>query len=160
MKITVNVFDKASLTRAIAKVDKFRKELEAKNDKLVERLAEIGQNAAAAAYGPSVKMSVRKDGPGKWTILAEGRGVCFIEFGTGVYASKADIYEELPFSVSPGSWSIEHRSADDPMRYDNWIANGKSGYDWPYSRVPHPGMLAAYEAIKAAIPAEVEKIFA
>lgn len=160
MKIAINLLDKSSIDKAIKQVEKMQKKLDERNAELVKRLAEIGQQAAEEAYGPSVRVHPEKTGENQWTIYADGRGVCFIEFGTGVYAEKADIYEDIPFTVAPGSWSNENRAADDPMRYDNWIAAGKSGYDWPYSRVPHPGMLAAYEAIIAKAPEEAKRIFA
>lgn len=156
MKIAINLFSPSSINKALREVEKMQQKLVERNEELVKRLAEIGQQAAEDAYGPSVHVYPEKTGDNTWTIYAEGRGVCFIEFGTGVYAKAEDVYEDIPFSVAPGSWS---EGPDGAHTWSQWMEAGKDPYSYPYNHVPHPGMLAAYQAILNAAPDEAKRIF-
>ena len=90
MKITINPFDGESIASAIEAIQKYRDDIEDKEKKFVERLAEIGVQVAGDGYSVAdsdgindVKVSVKLDGSSA-AIIAEGKTVGFIEFGTGV----------------------------------------------------------------------------
>ena len=164
MKIVINPFSSKSVNNAIRALEKYRKDLDKRVERLVERLVVIAENAARQKYGGngnSVTLTHEKTADGQYTIYAKGAAVCFIEFGAGVRTKVTqEIYEDIPFSVTPGSWSNENRDKDDPLRYDTWVASGKSAEDWPYNRYPRAGMVDAYNAIVNNIAAEAKKVFA
>lgn len=50
-----------------------------------------------------------KIGECDYKLIAEGREVCFYEFGAGIASDPSHPWaKEMPFSVSPGSWSKDH----------------------------------------------------
>ena len=88
----------ASIQKAIAELKAFRDSLDAKTDKLLEELANIGVKEASIRFttamydgvnDSSVTLERIKDG---YCIKAEGRAVAFIEFGAGVYHNPGEPY--------------------------------------------------------------------
>ena len=154
MKITCTL---DTLGDALKDIKKFKKELPKKVKELAEHLADVGVQTAQGIYGGSgsVTKAPTKNG---YKILAEGRAVCFMEFGTGVYAddSNLDKYDNLTFKVEPGSWSESEEGAH---TWSKWIDAGNDPNAWPYNRTARPGMFLAYQAIVAAIQEEAEKVF-
>ena len=87
-----------SIKSAIQEVKAFRDSLDAKKDKLLEELANIGVREASVRFTTAmydgvndsyVTLETTKDG---YCILAEGRAVAFIEFGAGVYHNTGEPY--------------------------------------------------------------------
>ena len=87
-----------SITKAIAELKAYRRSLDAKADKLLEKLAYIGAKEASVRFttaiydgvnDSSVTMEPIKDG---YCIKAEGKAVAFIEFGAGVYHNPGEPY--------------------------------------------------------------------
>jgi hypothetical protein len=145
------------IDKMIRQVRSYKKTLAKKTDELIKNLAEIGVKAAQDTYGSAVTVHSEKTDKG-YTILAEGRAVCFLEFGTGVYAddSSLDHYQSVTFKVEPGSWSESEEGAH---TWSQWIESGKPASEYPYNRVARPGILNAYNAIVEAIQSEAKKVF-
>lgn len=156
MKITCTL---DTLGDALKDIKKFKKDLPKKVKELAEHLADVGVREAQKTYGEGGAVSVTKV-PTKngYTILAEGSVVCFLEFGTGVYADGSNLekYDNLTFKVEPGSWS---ESEEGKHTWSAWIDAGKDTSKYPYNRNAKPGMFYAYQAIVAAIQEEAEKVF-
>lgn len=76
-------------------------------DRFLERLCEVGQNAAQSAFGGGgsviVAWSKANDG---YVITANGQAVMFLEFGAGIYTDEThEFASQMPFDVAPGSYS-------------------------------------------------------
>jgi hypothetical protein len=87
-----------SMRNAIAELKAYRNSLDAKTDKLLEKLAYIGVKEASVRFttamydgvnDSSVTLEPIKDG---YCIKAEGKAVAFIEFGAGVYHNSGEPY--------------------------------------------------------------------
>lgn len=80
-----------------------------------------------------------------YVITAEGKDVCFLEFGTGMYAGfGSEDTDGLSFEVYPGSWSETHEHT-----YEHWLKKkGKSPYDYPFTIYPRNAFAKAYAEIK------------
>jgi hypothetical protein len=86
------------MRNAIAELKAYRNSLDAKTDKLLEKLAYIGVKEASVRFttamydgvnDSSVTLEPIKDG---YCIKAEGKAVAFIEFGAGVYHNSGEPY--------------------------------------------------------------------
>ena len=87
-----------SIDRAIKELKAYRDSLEAKKNKFLEELANIGVREASFRFttaiydgvnDSSVTLEPITDG---YRILAEGKAVAFIEFGSGVYHNPGEPY--------------------------------------------------------------------
>lgn len=90
MKITINPFDKASITKALKELEQYKKDFLAKEAIFVKRLAEIGVSVASTGFATAdydgvndVQVTMTHGGTTA-TVIAYGETVGFIEFGTGV----------------------------------------------------------------------------
>jgi hypothetical protein len=90
MIITIDPFDKQSITKAIKQLEQYKKDFLAKEELFVKRLAEIGLSVASTGFAVAdydgindVQVTMTQDGA-KAVILAQGETVGFIEFGTGI----------------------------------------------------------------------------
>ena len=95
--IKMNLSSK-SIRSAIKELKAYRASLDAKTDKLLEKLAYIGVKEASVRFttamydgvnDSSVTMEPVKNG---YCIKAEGKAVAFIEFGAGVYHNAGEPY--------------------------------------------------------------------
>lgn len=90
MKIVIDPFDKASVAAALSQIKKYQREFREKEREFTRRLAEIGVSVAQTGYAVAdydgtrdVRVSLVKTGKG-YSVVASGKTVGFIEFGTGV----------------------------------------------------------------------------
>lgn len=90
MRIVINPFDKESIARAEKLVRQYKTDFEKKEQEFVRRLAEIGVSIASAGFSTAdydgvndVTVSLQKTENG-YAVVASGKTVGFIEFGTGV----------------------------------------------------------------------------
>lgn len=90
MKIVINPFDKKSIASAEKLVRQYKKDFEVKEREFCRRLAEIGVSVAQAGFSTAdydgvndVVVSMEKTATG-YNVVASGKTVGFIEFGTGV----------------------------------------------------------------------------
>lgn len=90
MKITIDPFDKKSITAAIKKLEQYEKEFQAKEAEFVRRLKEIGVSVAETGFsladydGINDVLIADTQNGSRAAIIAYGEAVGFIEFGTGV----------------------------------------------------------------------------
>jgi hypothetical protein len=90
MKIVINPFDKKSIENAERIVRQYKKDFEVKEAEFTRRLAEIGVSVASAGFATAdydgvndVVVSMERTKTG-YNVVASGKTVGFIEFGTGV----------------------------------------------------------------------------
>lgn len=90
MKITVNPFDPKSIDDAIQMVKQYKRDFEQKESEFLRRLAEIGVRVAQSGFATAdydgvndVVVSMERTSNG-YSVVASGKTVGFIEFGTGV----------------------------------------------------------------------------
>ena len=90
MKIVVNPFDKDSVENAIQVLEQYKKDFLAKEQEFIRRLTEIGVRVAQAGFSTAdydgvndVVVSMERTATG-YKVVASGKTVGFIEFGTGV----------------------------------------------------------------------------
>lgn len=90
MKITVNPFDRKSIAEAERLVRQYREDFLRKEEEFTRRLAEIGVSVAQTGFATAdydgvndvtVRLEKRSNG---YAVVASGKSVGFIEFGTGV----------------------------------------------------------------------------
>ena len=87
-----------SIAKAIAELKAYRKSLDAKTDKLLEKLAYIGAKEASVRFTTAIYDGVNDSSvtiepiKGGYCIKAEGKAVAFIEFGAGVYHNPCEPY--------------------------------------------------------------------
>lgn len=90
MKIVIDPFNPKSVDNAMLLVQQYKRDFEAKEAEFVRRLAEIGVSVAQAGFSTAdydgvndVVVSMEKTATG-YNVIASGKTVGFIEFGTGV----------------------------------------------------------------------------
>ena len=90
MKITIDPFDKESITQAIKQLEQYKKDFLTKEELFVKRLAEIGVSVASTGFATAdydgindVVVTLEQQG-NRAMVVASGQTVGFIEFGTGV----------------------------------------------------------------------------
>jgi hypothetical protein len=90
MKIVINPYDPKSIATALEQVQKYKKDFLVKEQEFVRRLAEIGVRVAQAGFATAdydgindVVVSMVQTSNG-CSVVASGKTVGFIEFGTGV----------------------------------------------------------------------------
>ena len=90
MKITIDSFDKKSITAAIKQLTQYEKEFKAKEAEFVRRLKELGVSVATTGFamadydGVNDVLIAETQSGNRALVIAYGEAVGFIEFGTGV----------------------------------------------------------------------------
>lgn len=87
-----------SINKAIRELDKYKRELLAKEKLLLEKLSMIGVREASVRFTTAiydgtndVNVTLTETGKG-YAIIAQGEAVAFIEFGAGVYHNTSEPY--------------------------------------------------------------------
>lgn len=104
--ITIDVFDPASIDRAVNEIREYSRWVQRKTDELRERVAELISNQAQAVFNSSVAdngfkiingnpvddtrfgevtVTVQPEGDNTTVVIASGKDAVFMEFGAGVY---------------------------------------------------------------------------
>lgn len=118
MKLSISLNEK-SIQSAIEKISEYRKSYKKKIDEFLLRLADIGYEVEYISYlsadlpfASDIKVYPPQKIENGYKITAKGEDICFVEFGTGVYAGDAGGYDtkEIPEKIEayPGSWSENH----------------------------------------------------
>ena len=90
MRITINPFDKKSISAALKQVQRYEKEFYAKEREFIRRLTELGVSIAQVGFdmadydGTNDVLIAQTQNGNRAAIIAYGETVGFIEFGTGV----------------------------------------------------------------------------
>lgn len=91
MKIVINPLDPKSIAVAQKMIEQYKTDFERKEKLFLERLAELGVTVARTGYslasdyneGSEITVSLQKTANG-YSVIAAGRPVGFLEFGTGI----------------------------------------------------------------------------
>lgn len=129
MRILLNPYDKKSVDAAIRALKEYKRNmLETKCNEFVRRLADAGREIASmrfemAEYDGTNDVSVYISGDGdSLKVIASGKAVCFIEFGSGVARGGGYPEERKPAGiVGLGEWGKGHGATGEPWYY----AHGK-----------------------------------
>lgn len=144
MKIQVH-----GVEQLIGKLKRYTTGLEEKKRRFLEQLAELGIETATVAFSKTEYVGNNDVvvSPPEWVdentiaVVASGRALLFIEFGTGLVGYGHELGEE--FGYVPGSWS------DDESKGGKHLWNKPEG--WWYGGVKTHGNAPAramYEASK------------
>ena len=101
--ITIDVFDPASIDRAVNEIREYSRWVQRKTDELRERIAYFIAKDASAVFNTAVaeddmregvitgnvEVSVELQGDNTTVIIASGKDAVFMEFGAGVYYNGA-----------------------------------------------------------------------
>lgn len=97
-KVISMTLDSRSIDKAIKELEKYKKDLLQKEQRLLEGLANIGVREASVRFTTAmydgvndVTVALEKTSNG-YAIVASGQAVAFIEFGTGVYHNGGEPY--------------------------------------------------------------------
>lgn len=148
MRIVINPFDKKSIENAEKIVRQYKKDFEVKEREFCRRLAEIGVTVAEVGFmngtdyreSGEITVSLERTSDG-YSVVAAGRPVGFLEFGTG----RPDRNREW---VDTGSISKNPYTPPERGSYGQQQGMNKHGW-WFY---PYPG--AAAEHTYGEVPAE------
>ena len=150
MKIVINPFDKKSIAQAEKLVRQYKKDFEVKEAEFVRRLAEIGVTVAEVGFtngtdyreSSEITVSLERTSNG-YSVVAAGRPVGFLEFGTG----RPDRNREW---VDDNHVSSEVSVYTPPARGSYGQHQGLNPWGWWF--YPYPG--AAAEHTYGEVPAE------
>lgn len=96
MKIRIDPFDKASINEAVRRLQQYEKEFVVKEREFIRRLTEIGVSVAELGFsmadydGTNDVLIAQTQNGSRAAIIAYGKTVGFIEFGTGVKFKEYD----------------------------------------------------------------------
>lgn len=142
MKVDVNIFDYASVSRATRRLDDYYADLNRKADELCRRLAELGATRATldysgAYYDGTNDVSVTVDAIAHgYRVRASGNAVLFIEFGSGTIGGG----HPRPEGYGPGTWS------DGPNGKGHWQDPNGWYYAHGMKSMGNPPAAAMYHA--------------
>lgn len=161
--IRIDALDPDSIEAGLYLLQRYKKyELQDIVTTFPAKLCEIAADAAREAYQGQADVSWYVKGTGngvKGVISAKGREVCFLEFGTGVYADPGHPFADsskLGFLVYPGSWS---EGPEGQKTWSSWINSGKSPETYPYNREPTRAMEIAYNTILFRLQEVAKEVF-
>ena len=90
MKITIDPFDRKSISAALKRLEQYERDFKTKESEFVRRLKELGVSVATTGFSMAdydgtndVLIAETQSGP-RALVIAYGETVGFIEFGTGV----------------------------------------------------------------------------
>lgn len=82
--------------------------LEALGELMEEAREIVDARYASQGNGNTDYLLEIREEPNGFALVASGEDVAFLEFGAG-FGTKRDVFaDEMPFDVSPGSWSESH----------------------------------------------------
>jgi hypothetical protein len=96
MKISINPFDRKSITEAIKLINQYKKDFVDKEREFIRRLTEIGVSVATVGFstadydGENDVLVTETQNGNRAAVIAYGETVGFIEFGTGVRFDEYD----------------------------------------------------------------------
>lgn len=135
--IRINPYSLKSVKDAIKELETEQKELEKKRSRFVKAVGKAMAKRIEERYGEVTNVNVQKYGVFVWSdgaygeakVEAHGKGLFFIEFGTGTLATSGMGWR---YGFYPGSWSEDHAKTfqawastnnGEPYQYDNEAAD-------------------------------------
>ena len=158
MKVDVNIFDYASVSRATRRLDDYYADLNRKADELCRRLAGLGATRATMDYSGAyydgtndVSVAVEPIAHG-YRVRAAGNAVLFIEFGSGTIG----FGHPDPGNYGPGTWSDGPNGKGHWANPNGWYyAHGQKSMGNP----PAAAMYRAKQEVKDAIERIANEVF-
>ena len=159
MNIKINPYDKKSVDTAVKAVKKYKRDmLETKCGEFVRRIAEAGREVASmrfdmAQYDGDNDVTVHISGDGNsLKVIANGKAVCFIEFGSGVARGGGYPEDRKPAGiVGLGEYGKGHGATGEPWYY----AHGKKSDGNP----PAMAMLNARDTMVEMVTQIAREVF-
>lgn len=131
--IHLNIFDPASINKAIRDIEGYKKWLWDKAEQLAQRLAEYGLRRVEMGYAAAVfdgdkdvTVKVEPCGKGKYAIVASGTKLLLLEFGSGIKYG-AGHPQAGKFGYGPGTYPGQTH-VPDPGFWWYTGSDGKSHY--------------------------------
>lgn len=129
---TIDIFDPNGLETLIIELEEMAKKFEEGKEKALSQLEEIAIDTADMHYASgfvddnadvTVFSKPVKNGR---KIIARGKDVCFLEFGTGIAAGNGYDTSVItpPVSIESGSWS-ESKGTGEFAKYGSWHHAGR-----------------------------------
>lgn len=161
MNLRINL-SAPSIDEAIKKLQDYQKSLDAKANKLAERLASMGATNVSLEFsrvlytGPKdISVSVESLGNGRYAIIASGETVLIAEFGAGVTYGYGHP-ENSKFGMGPGTHPDGVGHWDDPNGW--WLPKSKGG-EHTYGNPPAMAMYNTEQMLKKEIRRVAEEVF-
>lgn len=162
MKITINPFDKKSITEAIRKLNQYEKDFVTKEQEFVRRLKEIGVSVATTGFamaeydGINDVLIAETQSGNRAAVIAYGETVGFIEFGTGV---KFREYNSSSSEFKPPAHGTygEGKGANPNGWYFSQSPGAKARHT--YGNPPAEAMLAARDEMVERVVAVAREVW-
>ena len=162
MRIVINPFDPKSIAQAEKLVRQYKTDLERKEQEFVRRLAEIGVSISSAGFSTAdydgvndVVVGLQKTENG-YAVVASGKTVGFIEFGTGVRYPEWD-GSDVEYTPPPHG-SYGKGQGKNPW---GWWFRGSEGAvaQHTYGNMPAEAMLTARNQMIEQVTAIAREVF-
>ena len=159
--ITIDVFDPASVNRAVQGIRDYSQWVQRKTAELARRLAEMGAVNVSLGFSRAVytgngdvSMTVEQHGENSYSIIANGEAVAFIEFGAGVTYGYGHPNPTLNGqAMGPGTYPSDKGHWKDPKGW--WIPGGEHTYGNP----PSMTMYTTAEGLKRDLVRIAREVF-
>ena len=162
MKIIIDPFDKKSITAAIKALERYEKEFRKKEAEFIRRLTEIGVSVAQTGFSLAdydgendVLVAETQNGP-RAAIIAYGKTVGFIEFGTGVKFREYDS-SDTEFKPPPHGSYGKGKGAN-PHGWYYTASEGAHGRH-TYGNQPAEAMLTARDVMVERVVRVAKEVF-
>ena len=160
MKIKINPLDERSIDNAIEMIDMYTHRIESKKQELITKLGEIGLSVLELRFSNfyyagenDIKVHIDVEGYDKVVITAQGKALCFIEFGTGVLFTRDQNPYTKDFGFERGTYGKGKGS--NPKGWTYYGEQGTAGEAVPGK----PGVYRTYGNSSAnAFPEAVERM--
>lgn len=164
--ITIDIFDPASVDRAVREIREYSERVQRKTAELTRRLADMGAvnvslgfSRAVYSGNNDVSVTVEQHGDNSYSIVANGEAVAFIEFGAGVtygYGHPQPILEGE--AMGPGTYPSTKGHWDDPKGW--WFTNEAGDGEHTYGNPPSMTMYTTAEELKRDLVNIAREVFA
>lgn len=146
-----------SCDKALKEIRAYEKKVKPKLDKACKMLAEIGAQEAQRFFdmaengNQGVRVTINKIENG-WSIVASGKSVYFVEFGTGDAVTNSHGFQ-VSVPIYPGSYSEAH--AQKYSVYGYWYYGGEKMTETPI----YAPMYHAERKMREEMPRIVKEVF-
>jgi hypothetical protein len=136
--ITFDIFDTASIDKAVSEIKDYAKWVQRKANELAKRLADIGAVNVSLGFARAVytgekdiTVTVDQQGPNTYAIIASGETVLIVEFGAGVTYGYGHPEPSVDGTAMGPTTYPGQKHAADPKGW--WIPGGEHTYGNPPS---------------------------
>ena len=160
--ITIDVFDPASIDRAVNDIREYSRWVQRKTAELARRLADMGAVNVSLGFSRAVytgnndvSVTVEQLGENRYSIVANGEAVAFIEFGAGVTYGYGHPQPSLEgAAMGPGTYPSDKGHWNDPKGW--YIPGGEHTYGNP----PNMPMYSTASELKRDLVRIAREVFA